>query len=92
MRSSTIALLKEDYSRYCDHPWSLVNVMRYKRRIPGLDYMFWFRLANASGTSGLCHRLCVAMLVRKGQRYGFDIPWDTKIGGGFCIIDIPINT
>lgn len=85
MWSRAIELLKEDYSRYCDSQWSFLNVIRYKRSIPGLDYMFWFRLANAFKESGLCHRFCVSMLARKGIKYGFDIPYDTKIGGGCCI-------
>lgn len=85
MWSIAISLLKEDYARYCDHRWSLLNVIRDKRSIPGLDYMFWFRLANAFKESGICHRFCIAKLTCKGIKYGFDIPFDTKIGGGFCI-------
>lgn len=81
MLRQAIELLKEDYSRYSDRKWSYFNVVRDKRNIPGLDYMFWFRFANAFKESGLCHRFCVSVLTRKGIKYGFDIPYDTKIGG-----------
>lgn len=85
MKNEALSLLRDDYSRYCDRPWSLVNLIRFKKRIPGLDYVFWFRLANVFEPIELCRKFCVSVLSRKGIKYGFDIPYDTKIGGGFCI-------
>ena len=33
----------------------------------------------------MVHRVCLHRLKAVGYKYGFDIPWDTCIGGGFVI-------
>ena len=57
------------------------------RHVPGLHYMMWLRLS--AGTEGCfmpgLHTFCKRKLKRVGIKYNFDIPYNTKIGGGFLI-------
>ncbi len=84
-KQNAIDVLRQDYCRYTADRWSFINLIRNKRHIPGLDYMVWFRLASILKNNLLLNRICEHFLHRKGIRYGFDIPSDTNIGGGFCI-------
>lgn len=55
------------------------------RRNPGLHYMLWLRLTAGVESISLLHRFCNRRLMKLGRRYGFDIPYNTSIGGGIII-------
>ena len=81
-------MLKRDYARYLnEEKFSLLRLAKASRRIPGLHYMLWFRLAAATQNNRFpaAHRYCCHHLKAVGYKYGFDIPWDTSIGAGFVI-------
>ena len=81
--------LKKDYYKYNNNSrFSCVRLLCEIHSIPGLHYMMWLRLAAATaeeGFLGVLHEICRRRLKRVGIRYNFDIPYDTKIGGGFLI-------
>ena len=85
MHRSTSQLVMDYAAHTGDSSFSWIKLVYRARHIPGLHYMAWFRLCNASKHLKLLNRFCERRLYKTGIKYGFDVPSDTKIGGGFCI-------
>ena len=79
--SEAINNLKEDYKAIigCEEN-SLLKIFLRRKSSPALHYMFWLRMKQNGGG-----RMCSKFLKSVGVKYGFDIPAETKIGGGFKI-------
>jgi len=81
---SSIHNLKMDFTSHTgDGAFSWIKLFRQARRIPGLHYMMWFRFCNLTKGIRIVNRLCEYKLRKVGVRYNFDIPSDTRIGGGY---------
>ena len=79
-----IELLKMDYTRYNNGAkWNWYQMLQCARRIPGFHYIMWLRFSAGTEESRIpfLHRFCVWRLTKLGIKYGFDIPYNTKIGG-----------
>jgi serine O-acetyltransferase len=78
--------VRQDLYRYVPEPYSTSALLKGLRS-HGFRYMFFMRKAAATGNPLLrfLYRLCLRHYVFK---YGFQIPYNTRIGGGFHISHI----
>jgi serine O-acetyltransferase len=76
-------IIKEDLYRYVPKQYSMLTLLR-GLRAQGFRYMFFLRLAALTKSSIL--RLIYRLLLRRYlYKYGFQIPYNAKIGAGFFI-------
>jgi len=77
------SLIKHDLYRYNPHPYSFFGLLKGLRS-HGFRYMFLMRLTALSSNS--MQRFFYRILLRHYVfKYGFQIPFNTTIGGGFHI-------
>ena len=78
--SKAIQNLKEDYKRIIGEEACFLKIFFKRKASSALHFLFWFRVKQNGGG-----HLCGKILRHVGIKYGFDIPPQTKIGGGFSI-------
>ncbi len=75
--------IKQDLYRYIPRPYSFFSLLR-GLRAQGFRFMFFLRLTS-SATNGVSRFFYRMLLRRYVFKYGFQIPYQTSIGGGFHI-------
>ena len=72
--------LKEDYKNITGKEASVWKIFLRRKTSPAVHFLFWFRMKQKKGG-----RIFNRVLKNVGIKYGFDIPPETKIGGGLKI-------
>jgi serine O-acetyltransferase len=77
-------VIQNDLHRYLNKDFSISTFIK-AMRIPGFRYLFFLRKAAAVKNGGVLCFIYRIILRRYSYKYGYQIPYNTKIGEGFYI-------
>mgnify|MGYP003310641021 CR=1 FL=1 len=81
--NNSLQQLKEDYKNITGEEAPIWKIFLRRKISPAMHFLFWFRIRQKYKKRG--GYIFNRVLKNVGIKYGFDIPYETEIGGGLKI-------